>query len=159
MLLLQKLDKLVVAIYKRLVEVYNKECSNFKRFAASAKLSVFKSNDKAHQDEDVYALQAELRSLLQEKLRILRLPYLLELVALMGESNCALATSLLTSLVQIRPAIASEIVPAVRESHQVPIPLACLYNDFVWFSCLFLVYRLHKICLRASRRMVAMPRR
>lgn len=118
MLLLVKLDKLVVAIYKRLVEVYNKECTNFHRFAASAKLSVFKSNDKGHQDNQ-YTLQAELRSLFQEKLRILRLPYLLELVALMGESNSTLASSLLSALTQIRPAITSEIVPAIRESQQV----------------------------------------
>eukprot|EP01033_Poteriospumella_lacustris_P015681 gene15681-11222_t len=117
MLLLLKLDKLVVAIYKRLVEVYNKECTHFHRFAASSKLSVFKSNDKGHQDDE-YMLQAELRSLLHEKLRILRLPYLLELVALMGESNTALAASLLSALTQIRPAITSEIVPAIRESHQ-----------------------------------------
>jgi hypothetical protein len=69
---------------------------------------------------------------LHEKLRILRLPYLLELVALMGESNTALAASLLSALTQIRPAITSEIVPAIRESHQVRRPIAFCF----FFACI-----------------------
>lgn len=120
-LLLAKLDKLIFAFYKRLVEIYKKELPSLKKFAASSKISVFKSVQKpaTTDTEETNLLQAEFKGILNEKVRILRLPYIFELVSLMGETNLSLSSTLLSDLFEMRPALKWEIGASVQESLQV----------------------------------------
>lgn len=124
MLLLTKLDKLIVSVFLRLCEVFNQNLPNLKSFASASKLSVFKSAEKVvlTKISDANAeldLQEEFRSILNEKVRILRIPYILELIALMGESNSMKASELLCGLVRIRPSLVTEIPATVEESLKV----------------------------------------
>ncbi len=104
-----------------MVEIYKRELPSVKKFAASSKISVFKSVQKpaTTDTEETNMLQTEFRGLLNEKVRILRLPYILELVSLMGETNLSLSSMLLCDLFDMRPALKWEIGASVQESLQV----------------------------------------
>lgn len=118
---LPKLDKLVVALYMRICAVYKTELSTAKNLATTeAGLSVASLGFVTDvRNRDVASLQSEFRTLVGGGLRALRLPFLLDLVAVLGETNSALSSQLLQEFLIISPNISSEVLQCLAESFKV----------------------------------------